>query len=136
MFYRGTIESILSSCITAWFGNCTVLDRKSLQRIVTTAENIIGVSLPSITDMYTTCCILKANNIVDDPTHSSHTLFILLPSGKSSAPRSSIKSLVLVLLENPAINLRLTLLTLNPNNSIGNSPREAMNSLRGCILHY
>ncbi|KAK3569959.1 hypothetical protein QTP86_007787 [Hemibagrus guttatus] len=83
MFYRGTIESILSSCITAWFGNCTVLDRKSLQRIVTTAENIIGVSLPSITDMYTTCCILKANNIVDDPTHSSHTLFILLPSGKS-----------------------------------------------------
>ncbi|KAK3554369.1 hypothetical protein QTP70_022599, partial [Hemibagrus guttatus] len=23
MFYRGTIESILSSCITAWFGNCT-----------------------------------------------------------------------------------------------------------------
>ncbi|KAI5090364.1 gastrula zinc finger protein XlCGF28.1-like [Silurus meridionalis] len=33
MFYRGTIESILSSCITAWFGNCTVSDRKTLQRI-------------------------------------------------------------------------------------------------------
>ncbi|KAI5100825.1 immunoglobulin kappa variable 6-21 [Silurus meridionalis] len=33
MFYRGTIESILSSCITAWFGNCTVSDHKSLQRI-------------------------------------------------------------------------------------------------------
>ncbi|KAI4894685.1 hypothetical protein NFI96_032407 [Prochilodus magdalenae] len=27
---RGTIESILSSCITAWFGNCTASDRKSL----------------------------------------------------------------------------------------------------------
>ncbi|KAK3513442.1 hypothetical protein QTP70_014274 [Hemibagrus guttatus] len=26
-FYRGTIESILSSRITAWFGNCTVSDR-------------------------------------------------------------------------------------------------------------
>ncbi|KAK3543386.1 hypothetical protein QTP70_018405, partial [Hemibagrus guttatus] len=36
MFYRGTIESILSSCITAWFGNCTALDRKTLQRIVRT----------------------------------------------------------------------------------------------------
>ncbi|KAF7706213.1 gastrula zinc finger protein XlCGF28.1-like [Silurus meridionalis] len=23
-FYRGTIESILSSCITAWFGNCHI----------------------------------------------------------------------------------------------------------------
>ncbi|KAK3529628.1 hypothetical protein QTP70_032507 [Hemibagrus guttatus] len=31
-FYRGTIESILSSCITAWFGNCTVSDRKTLQQ--------------------------------------------------------------------------------------------------------
>ncbi|KAK3524865.1 hypothetical protein QTP86_010096 [Hemibagrus guttatus] len=51
MFYRGTIESILSTCITAWFGNCTVSDCKTLQRIVRTAEKIIGVSLPSITDI-------------------------------------------------------------------------------------
>ncbi|KAK3571042.1 hypothetical protein QTP86_001294 [Hemibagrus guttatus] len=81
-FYRGTIESILSSCITAWFGNCTVSDRKTLQRIVRTAEKIIRVSLPSITDIYSTRCIRKANSIVDDPTHPSHTLFTLLPSGK------------------------------------------------------
>ncbi|KAK3523503.1 hypothetical protein QTP70_001169 [Hemibagrus guttatus] len=83
IFYRGTIESILSSCITAWFGNCTVSDRKTLQRIVRTAEKIIGVSLPSIMDLYSTRCICKANSIVDDPTHPSHTLFTLLPSGKS-----------------------------------------------------
>ncbi|KAK3568852.1 hypothetical protein QTP86_017944, partial [Hemibagrus guttatus] len=80
--YRGTIESILSSCITARFGNCTVLDRKTLQRIVKTAEKIIGVSLPSITDICTTCCLCKANSIVDGPTHPSHTLFTLLLSGK------------------------------------------------------
>ena len=30
-FYRGTIESLLGSCITAWFGNCTRLDHKNLQ---------------------------------------------------------------------------------------------------------
>ncbi|KAI5108334.1 gastrula zinc finger protein XlCGF28.1-like [Silurus meridionalis] len=82
MFYRGSIESILNSCITAWFGNCTVSDRKTLQRIVRTAEKIIGVSLPSIMDIYTTHCIRKANSIVDDHTHPSHTLFTLLPSGK------------------------------------------------------
>ncbi|KAK3545109.1 hypothetical protein QTP70_000788 [Hemibagrus guttatus] len=81
-FYRGTIESILSSCITAWFGNCTVSDRKTLLRIVRTAEKIIGVSLPSIMDIYSTRCIHKASSIVDDPTHLSHTLFTLLPSGK------------------------------------------------------
>ncbi|KAK3526360.1 hypothetical protein QTP70_024633, partial [Hemibagrus guttatus] len=71
MFYRGTIKIVLSSCITAWFGNCTVSDHKTLQRIVKTAEKIIGVSLPSITDMYTPRCIRKGNSIVDDPTHSS-----------------------------------------------------------------
>ncbi|KAK3566956.1 hypothetical protein QTP86_007012 [Hemibagrus guttatus] len=32
VFYRGTIESVLSSCITAWFGNFTIVDCKSLQR--------------------------------------------------------------------------------------------------------
>ncbi|KAI5109546.1 gastrula zinc finger protein XlCGF28.1-like, partial [Silurus meridionalis] len=82
MFYRGTIESILSSCISAWFGNCTISDRKTLQRIVRTAEKIIGVSLPSIMDIYTTRFIRKAHSIVDDHTHPSHTLFTLLPSGK------------------------------------------------------
>ncbi|KAK3554488.1 hypothetical protein QTP70_024291, partial [Hemibagrus guttatus] len=44
---------------------------ETLQRIVRTAEKIIVVSLPSITDIYSTCCIRKANSIVDDLTHSS-----------------------------------------------------------------
>ncbi|KAK3540764.1 hypothetical protein QTP86_001600 [Hemibagrus guttatus] len=48
MFYTRTIERVLSSCITAWFGNCTVLYCKTLQQIVRTAEKIIGVSLPSV----------------------------------------------------------------------------------------
>ncbi|KAK1804908.1 hypothetical protein P4O66_019284, partial [Electrophorus voltai] len=81
-FYRGTVESILSSCIITWFGNCTAFDRKTLQRIVRTAEKITGVSLPSTTDIYTTRCIWKAANIVKDPTHPSHELFTLLPSGR------------------------------------------------------
>ncbi|KAK3563918.1 hypothetical protein QTP86_004861 [Hemibagrus guttatus] len=105
IFYRGTIESILSSWITAWFGNCTVSDRKTLQRIVRTAEKIIGVSLPSIMDMYTTRCIRKANSIVDDPTHPSHTLFTLLPSGKSDTVSKpySMASLTTVLYTFPLI---------------------------------
>ncbi|KAI4896098.1 hypothetical protein NFI96_006456 [Prochilodus magdalenae] len=84
MFYRGTVESILSSCIIAWFGNCNASDRKTLQRIVRTAEKIIGVSLPSVTDIHTTRCTRKAISTVKDPTHPSHGLFSLLPSGRSS----------------------------------------------------
>ncbi|KAK1784223.1 hypothetical protein P4O66_003953 [Electrophorus voltai] len=71
----------LYHCITTWFGNCTVFDRKTLQRIVRTAEKIIGVSLPSITDIYTTRCIRKASSNVEDPTLRSHKLFTLSPSG-------------------------------------------------------
>jgi len=81
-FYRGTIESILSGCITAWFRSCTSLDRKALQRIVRTAEKIIWVSLSTIKDIYIECCICKVTSIVDDSSHPLHKLFNLLPSGK------------------------------------------------------
>ncbi|KAK3511721.1 hypothetical protein QTP70_020725 [Hemibagrus guttatus] len=70
-FYRGTIESILSSCITAWFGNCTASDRKTLQWIVKTAEMIFGVSLPSIMDVYSTRCIRKT--ALWTTPHTPHT---------------------------------------------------------------
>ncbi|KAK3548446.1 hypothetical protein QTP70_013137 [Hemibagrus guttatus] len=33
VFYRGTADSILSSCITAWFGNCTSLNHNTPQWI-------------------------------------------------------------------------------------------------------
>lgn len=36
-FYRCTIESILTNCITVRYGNCSVSDRKALQRVVKTA---------------------------------------------------------------------------------------------------
>ncbi|KAK1783985.1 hypothetical protein P4O66_022177, partial [Electrophorus voltai] len=50
-FYRGTRGSILSRCITTWFGNYTIFDCKTLQRIMRTAEKINEISLPAITDI-------------------------------------------------------------------------------------
>ncbi len=72
-FYRGTIESILTSCITVWYGACNASCRKSLQRIVRAAEKIIGVSLPSLQDIYSTCLTRKALCIAGDPTHPPDT---------------------------------------------------------------
>ncbi len=45
-FYRGTIESVLISCITVWYGNSCAADRKTLQRTVNTAAKIIGALSP------------------------------------------------------------------------------------------
>ena len=39
-FYRCTIESILSGCITAWYGNCTTHNRKALRWVVRFAQRI------------------------------------------------------------------------------------------------
>ncbi len=81
-FYRGTIESILTSCITVRYGTCNASCRKSLQWIVRAAEKIVGVSLPSLQDIYRTRLTRKALSIAGDPTHPSHSFFSLLPSGR------------------------------------------------------
>ncbi|KAL0187772.1 hypothetical protein M9458_014871, partial [Cirrhinus mrigala] len=81
-FYRGTIESILTSCITVWFGACNASCQKTLQRIVKAAERIIGVPLPSLQDIYSTRLTKKALCIAADPSHPMQSLFSLLPSGR------------------------------------------------------
>ena len=53
-FYRCTIESILSGCITAWYGNCSSINRKALQRVVRSAQCITGGKLPTLQDTYST----------------------------------------------------------------------------------
>jgi hypothetical protein len=67
-FYRCTIESILSGCITAWYGNCTTLNL------------ITGGKLPAFHDTYSTRCHRKAKKIIKDSNHPSHCLFTPLPS--------------------------------------------------------
>ncbi|KAK3546931.1 hypothetical protein QTP86_005123 [Hemibagrus guttatus] len=64
-----------------------------LKSYTMTAEKIIRVSLLSITDVYTTRCIHKANSIVDDPTQTSHTRFTLLQSGKKAGKMDKCKDL-------------------------------------------
>lgn len=81
-FYRGTIESVLTSCIPVWFGNCKVGNLSQLHGIVKAAAKINRTSLPLLQDIFHKRCISKASCIVRDPSHPSHGLFSLLPSGR------------------------------------------------------
>ncbi len=45
-FYSGTIESVLTQCISVWYGNSSSQDCKALQRVVHLAERISGSALP------------------------------------------------------------------------------------------
>ena len=53
-FYKCTIESILTCCITAWYGSCTDRDRKAMFSVVRSAEFIISRKLPALQDTYHT----------------------------------------------------------------------------------
>ncbi|KAI4871731.1 hypothetical protein NFI96_006116 [Prochilodus magdalenae] len=81
-FYRSTIESVLTSSITVWYGNCTAQDRKALQRVIKFAQSISGAAFPSLQDIYRTRVIRRAHSIIRDSTHPQHSLFTLLPSGR------------------------------------------------------
>ena len=79
-FYRCTIESILSGCITSWCGNCTACNHRALQRVVWSAQHITGGKLPALQDTYSTRCHRKAKNNIKENNHPSHCLFTLLSS--------------------------------------------------------
>eukprot|EP00061_Rhincodon_typus_P014711 g41925.t1 len=68
-FYRYTTESILSGCITAWYGNCSAQDRTKLQKVVCIAQIITEANLPSIDSIDMDRCCGKAANIIKDPSH-------------------------------------------------------------------
>ena len=81
-FYTAVIESVLSNSITVWYGSATKKETHRLQRIIKSAEWIIGLNLPSLQDIFTTRARKRAGKIIADPSHPGHNMFELLPSGR------------------------------------------------------
>ncbi len=81
-FYSGTIESVLTQCISVWYGNSSSQDCKALQRVVRLAERISESALPSLQDIYLKRCRSRAVKIIKDSNHPGNCLFTLLPYGK------------------------------------------------------
>ncbi|XP_059810120.1 uncharacterized protein LOC132383230 isoform X1 [Hypanus sabinus] len=89
-FYTAVIESVLCTSITVWFGAATKQDRTRLQRTVRTAERIIGASLPSIVDLYSSRLKKRVGNVIKDSSHPAHGLFELLLSGREQQGRINL----------------------------------------------
>ncbi len=81
-FYSAIIESVLCTSITVWFSSATKSDLRRLQRVVRTAERIIGTTLPTLQELYSSRVSKRAGKITLDPSHPAHSLFELLPSGR------------------------------------------------------
>uniref|UniRef100_A0A3P8WVL5 Peptidase M12B domain-containing protein n=1 Tax=Cynoglossus semilaevis TaxID=244447 RepID=A0A3P8WVL5_CYNSE len=81
-FYHCTIESVLTYGCTVWHASCTMQEKKQLQRVIKTAQWIIGSPLPCLEDIHSDRLLRRARKIRDDPAHPGHTLFTTLPSGR------------------------------------------------------
>ncbi|KAK3565359.1 hypothetical protein QTP86_007116 [Hemibagrus guttatus] len=81
-FYTAIIESILTSSITVWFAAATARDKAKLQRVIHSAEKVIGCSLPSLQELYVSRSRRHAAKITANPSHPGNELFRSLPSGK------------------------------------------------------
>ncbi|KAI2667379.1 RNA-directed DNA polymerase from mobile element jockey [Labeo rohita] len=82
-FYSCSIESILTYGMLVWYGSSTAADKKALQRVIKTAQNIIAKQqLPTLENIFTSRCLQKIHNILKDSYHPAHHLFERLPSGK------------------------------------------------------
>ena len=81
-FYSAAVQSILTGAISVWYGNSSCGDRRALQRVVRTAEQTMGTTLPPLHDLYTTRCTNRARRIIKDPHHPCNRLFVTLRSGR------------------------------------------------------
>lgn len=72
--HHGEHPNQLHHCVVWWNASC----HKSLQRIVRAAERIIGVSLLSLQDIYSTRLTRKALRIAGDPPDTQLLLLALL----------------------------------------------------------
>ena len=67
----------MTSSITVWYGRATQKDIKSLTNVITQAEKIICVELPSLETVYKNRLNRKASIILKDESHPANK-----PSGR------------------------------------------------------
>lgn len=69
-FYHSNIESILTSCNSVWYGNCSASDHTALQQVLKSIQRITGTQLSIIENI----ChhLTRAKNIIKDVSSNFH----------------------------------------------------------------
>ncbi|KAL6110148.1 uncharacterized protein ACO6RY_19292 [Pungitius sinensis] len=90
-FYTAIMESILCSSITVWYAAATAKDKGRLQRVIHSAERVIGCNLLSLQDLFASRTLKWVRKIVADRSHPGHERFVPLPSGTNSFFPSAVR---------------------------------------------
>ena len=89
LFYTSIIQSVLSFCISSWFGNCSDGDIGKLSKIVNCAERLGCVNVKHLEELYEDTVRAKFDKIWSNDNHPLHNCFRLLPHGiRLSVPGS------------------------------------------------
>ena len=81
LFYKSTIESILSFSITTWYGKLTKKDKHKLGKIVRKTKRL-GIRTTPLDKLYQECAMKQVDKNRKDPGHPLHNHYILLRSGR------------------------------------------------------
>ncbi|KAK3571576.1 hypothetical protein QTP86_014150, partial [Hemibagrus guttatus] len=88
-FYTCTVESILTGCITTWYGNFTALNRRALQRVVRTAHHIVRALL----------CWHPTKPVLAVGWETGETLLLTHPHGENTPLLNNTHTTCITLLE-------------------------------------
>ncbi len=81
LFYKSIIQSVLTFCITSWFGNATATDTNKLDKIVKCAKRLGCITISDLDLLYELAVRSKINKIISNERHPLNKFFCLLPSG-------------------------------------------------------
>lgn len=81
MFYRSFIESILTFSFICWYASTNLKQKSALNKVVKVSSKITGTQQNSLTDLFNSQVLRKADLISRDGTHPLNPDFQLLPSG-------------------------------------------------------
>ena len=89
ILHKHIIQSVLSFCISLWFGNCSDGDMGKLSKIVNCAKRLGCVNMKHLEELYEDAVHAKFDKIWSNDNHPLHNCFRLLPHGvRLSVPGS------------------------------------------------
>ena len=81
LFYKSIIESVLCSCIVAWYGNSNQQCKNKVARITKSAGRM-GVDATDLQKLYERATLKFTQKCMNDFKHPLHNYYVWLPSGK------------------------------------------------------
>ena len=79
MFYRSTVESVITFCMLSWYGNCPSYILKKLKKIIKVAKRL-GCNAASLDELYEELITKKVKRVMKLKSHPLCQYFKQLPS--------------------------------------------------------